>query len=62
MQLNAVIILKSTNEYKLDLYPAMRKIITINEVNILESPNEYYQKQLVMNEILLYLEVMDTFF
>ena len=22
-----------------------RKIITLNEVNILESPNEYYQKQ-----------------
>ena len=25
------------------------KIITLNEVNILESPNEYYQKQVLKN-------------
>ena len=39
-------ILKYGNNLKLEIINYIfRKIITLNEVNILESPNEYYQKQ-----------------
>ena len=39
-------ILKFGNNLKLEIIDYIfRKIITLNEVNILESPDEYYQKQ-----------------
>ena len=39
-------ILKFGNDLKLEIIDYIfRKIITLNEVNILENPNEYYQKQ-----------------
>ena len=43
-------ILTFGNNLKLKMiYCIFRKIITLNEVNILESPNEYYQKQVLKN-------------
>ena len=43
-------ILKYGNNLKLEIINyIIRKIITLNEVNILESPNEYYQKQVLKN-------------
>ena len=39
-------ILKFGMNLKLEIINyTLRKIITLNEVNILESPNEYYQKK-----------------
>ena len=43
-------ILKFGNNLKLEVIDYIfRKIIMLNEVNILESPNEYYQKQVKKN-------------
>ena len=70
-------ILKYGNNLKLEIIDYIfRKIITLNEVNILESPNEYYQKQVYknttqdrgpflfshnLNEILQYIEMWYEF-